>query len=43
MWMRPDQPRTGRTVLRVKVVDGRVVAEIEDPAAPDEFRVRRPG
>jgi hypothetical protein len=27
IWMGPNQPRTGGTILRIKVVDGRVVGE----------------
>jgi hypothetical protein len=40
-WHSPDQPRSGRKILRIQVVDGRVVGEIEDPEAPEEVRVRR--
>jgi hypothetical protein len=41
MWMKRDQPRSGRKTLRIKVVDGRVVGEIEDANAPPQYRIRR--
>ncbi len=41
IWMSPAQPRTGRTILRLRVIDGKVVAEIERSDAPAEFRLRR--
>ena len=40
-WQTNEQPRPGRTILRVKVVDGKVVAELENPDAPEEARVQR--
>ncbi len=40
-WMSPDEPRTNRETFRVRVEDGRVVAELLNPAAPPELRVRR--
>jgi len=40
IWMEPGQPRDGRTVLRLRVEDGRVVAEIERLDAPEEQRVQ---
>ena len=27
VWMGPDEPRTGKTTLRIRVVDGRVIGE----------------
>ncbi len=41
VWMSPDEPRTGRLTLRIKIVDGRVVAAVEDAKLPDPYRVRR--
>jgi len=41
MWMNPDEPRTGRLILRIKVVDGGVVAELEDSPLPMPYRIRR--
>jgi len=40
-WMSPDQPRTDRETLRIRVEEGRVIAELINPAAPPELRVRR--
>jgi hypothetical protein len=40
-WMNPDEPRKGRLTLRIKVVDGRVVAEVEDAPLPMPYRIRR--
>ena len=40
-WQSQNAPRSGKTVLRIKVVDGKVVAEREDPNAPPAFRVRQ--
>jgi hypothetical protein len=40
-WHTPNEPRLGRTILRITVVDGRVVGEIEEPRAPENVRVRR--
>lgn len=39
--MKPEQPRTGRTMLRIRVVDGRVIGETVRPDAPPEHRVQR--
>jgi hypothetical protein len=41
VWMGPDEPRTGNETLRIGVENGRVIGEIIDPGAPQEFRVRR--
>ncbi|MEP7338064.1 MAG: alpha/beta hydrolase-fold protein [Acidobacteriota bacterium] len=41
MWMNPEEPRTGRLTLRIKVVDGRVVGEVEDAPLPPPYRIRR--
>ena len=40
-WMNPDEPRKDRLTLRIKVVDGRVVAEVEDAPLPMPYRIRR--
>jgi hypothetical protein len=40
-WMNPEEPRNGRLTLRIKIVDGRVVAEMEYAGQPDPYRVRR--
>ncbi len=34
--------REGPLTLRITVIDGRVVAELESATAPEEFRIRRP-
>jgi putative esterase len=39
-WQNPDAPHQ-RVTLHVKVEDGKVVADLENPRAPEEFRVRR--
>ncbi len=39
--MNPEQPRTGRTMLRIRVVDGRVIGETVRPDAPPELTVQR--
>ena len=39
--MNPEQPRTGRTTLRIRVENGRVIGETIRPDEPPEFRVRR--
>lgn len=41
VWMSPEEPRTGRLTLRIKVVDGRVVGEVEDAPLPMPYRIRR--
>ena len=41
VWMNPEESRTGQTILRLKVVDGRVVGEIEEPKLPEPYRFRR--
>lgn len=40
-WMNPDEPRSGKITLRVKVVDGRVVGETVHHDAPGGALVRR--
>ncbi|MGE0130527.1 MAG: alpha/beta hydrolase [Blastocatellales bacterium] len=40
-WMNPDERRNGRLTLRIKVVDGRVVGEVEDAPLPMPYRIRR--
>lgn len=40
-WMTPDAPRQNRQTLRIRVEAGRVVAELLNPSAPPELRVRR--
>lgn len=40
-WMSPDEPRTRRLTLRIEVVGGRVVAEVEDAPLPPPYRIRR--
>ncbi len=39
-WMNAEEPRRAQ-ILRIKVVDGRVVGETVHPAAPPEYRVQR--
>lgn len=41
VWMNPDEPRTGSQTLRVKIVDGRVVAETIHHIAPGKEMVQR--
>jgi hypothetical protein len=41
MWMTPNQPRKRDKILRIRVVDGKVAAEIEDQDAPEEVRIQR--
>ncbi len=41
VWSNPDQPRTGQMTLRIRVENGRVVAEVTDSKGPPELRVRR--
>lgn len=41
VWMSPDEPRTGKQTLRLRVEAGQVIGEILNPTAPAEFRVRR--
>lgn len=41
LWMNPDEPRRGNLTLRIKVVDGRVVAEVEDAPLPMPYRIRK--
>lgn len=40
-WMSADAPRNQRETLRIRVVAGKVVGELLNPAAPPEHRVRR--
>ncbi len=40
VWMNPAEPRTGRLILRIKVVAGRVIAEVEDAPLPPPYRIR---
>jgi hypothetical protein len=40
MWMKPGLPRTGDTILRIQVIDGKVAAEIEHLDAPEPYRIR---
>lgn len=40
-WMTRDEPRANRDTLRVREVDGRVTAELINPAAPPQLRVRK--
>jgi predicted methyltransferase len=40
-WMNPEEARDGRLTLRIKLVDGRVVADLVDLGLPPELRVRR--
>ncbi len=39
-WMNPQEPKSGETILRIKVENGRVVAEMENTDAPEEHRIR---
>ncbi|HVT37602.1 MAG TPA: alpha/beta hydrolase-fold protein [Gemmatimonadaceae bacterium] len=41
LWMGPEQPRTGRQVLRIRVVDGRVVGETINHLPSGEDLVHR--
>ena len=41
VWMNPGEPRTGRRILRIQVVNGKVVGEIENASAPPEVRIQR--
>jgi hypothetical protein len=41
IWMAPDQPRTGDTKLRIRVVDGRVVGETVRRTAEGQESVQR--
>jgi len=41
MWMAPEQPRTGAVMLRIKVVDGRVVGETVRRTADGHEQVQR--
>jgi hypothetical protein len=41
IWMSPEQPRTGDTRLRIKVVDGRVVGETVRHTADGQERLQR--
>lgn len=38
IWMRAGRPPTYPNILHIKVVDGKVVAELERPDAPEEIR-----
>ena len=40
-WMSPDEPRHNRLTLRIRVEAGRVVAELLNPTAPPDLRVRK--
>lgn len=40
-WRQENGPPLARLTLRIKVVDGRVVAEVEDAKLPDPYRIRR--
>jgi predicted methyltransferase len=40
-WMNSEEARSGRLMLRIKLVDGRVVADLIDLGLPPELRVRR--
>jgi pimeloyl-ACP methyl ester carboxylesterase len=40
-WMNPEEPRSNRITLRIKVVNGQVVGETAHNDAPDGARVRR--
>jgi hypothetical protein len=40
-WMNPEEERTGRLTLRIKIVDGRLVAEMEYAGIPDPYRIQR--
>ena len=40
-WMKPEQPRTGDLVLRIRVENGRVIGETIHTKAPPEYRVTR--
>lgn len=40
-WMTPSEPRDDRVVLSVRVDSGRVIADIRNPSAPPDLRVRR--
>lgn len=37
----PDEPALPRLTLHIKVVAGRVIAEVEDAKLPDPYRIRR--
>lgn len=41
VWMNPDEPRTGKEILRIRLENNRVIGELINPSAPPEFRVRR--
>jgi hypothetical protein len=41
MWMNPDEPRTGRSRLRVRIVNGRVVGESIGSPSPGTVLVQR--
>jgi S-formylglutathione hydrolase FrmB len=40
-WMKPEQPRTGDLMLRIRVENGRVIGETIHTRAPPEYRVTR--
>ena len=41
LWMNADEPRTGKLTLRIQVLAGRVVAEVEDAPLPMPYRIRK--
>lgn len=41
LWMSPDEPRNGNLTLRIKVVNGQIVAEVEDAPLPMPYRIRK--
>jgi hypothetical protein len=41
VWMNPDEPRSGKETLRIKVVDGRVVGETFSRGLPADIAVQK--
>ena len=39
LWMKPEQPRTGDLMLRIRVENGRVIGETIHTRAPPEYRI----